>query len=231
MCCVALTTACDSKSDVLVYSRTNGYRHDDAIAAATNALPAAAPELELHFSEDPAAFYELDDYAAIVFLYTSGNDVLDETGKIALESFVRDGGGWLGIHSAADTEYVWPFYARLVGAYFEDHPAVQPATMLLEHAGHPALADVPLEPWQAADEWYNFATNPRRTGGVAVLATLDETTYTGGTMGVDHPIIWAHANLGGRAVYTALGHVADRWSEPGFVQHITSGLRWVIQRD
>jgi type 1 glutamine amidotransferase len=231
MCCVALVGACgDGKPDVLVYSRTNGHRHEDAIAAATAALPAAVPELELRFSEDPMAFYKLDDYEAVIFLYTSGNDVLDEAGKAALETFVRDGGGWLGIHSAADTEYLWPFYGRLVVAYFEDHPGIQPATMTVERAGHEALTDVSVLPWEATDEWYNFRSNPRLTGGVVVLATIDESTYTGGTMG-DHPMIWAHENLGGRALYTELGHVADRWSEPNFVQHITSGLRWVIRRD
>jgi len=227
-CCVAVVAACSGKPDVLIYSRTNGYRHADAIAAAQTALPAAAPDVVFDFTEEPLTFHDLARYRAVVFLYTSGNDILDETGKAELERFVKSGGGWLGIHSAADTEYVWPFYGELVVAHFLDHPAVQPATVMLEDTEHPALDDVPAAPWHASDEWYNFASNPRLTTGVHVLATIDEGTYVGGTMGADHPMIWAHEKLGGRALYSELGHVADRWMEPAFVQHVVSGLTWVI---
>ncbi len=64
----------------------------------------------------------------MVFLSTSG-DVLDPSGRAALEAYVRGGGGFVGVHSAADTEYGWPFYGELVGARFAGHPAVQPVTV------------------------------------------------------------------------------------------------------
>ena len=145
----------------------------------------------------------------------------------ALERYVRRGGGWMGVHSAADTEYMWPFYKTMVVTYFKDHPAVQPATVTISLPSHAAIRNVAADPWVATDEWYNFDSNPRSVLGVDVLATVDETTYTGGTMGADHPVIWVQERLVGRTLYTMLGHEAARWEEPAFVEHIASGVRWV----
>src|SRR5690606_8275625 len=102
-------------------------------------------------------------------LYTSGNDILDAGGKAALESFVRRGGGWMGVHSAADTEREWPFYKSLVIAHVTDHPDIQQATVNIALPSHQAMANVPAEPWVATDEWYNFDRNPRTVLGVDVL--------------------------------------------------------------
>jgi type 1 glutamine amidotransferase len=216
---------------VLAYSRTLGHRHDDAIVAATQVLPQrlAAEKLDVDFTEDPAQFTldNLERYRAVIFLYTTGNDILEPDGKAALETFVGRGGGWLGIHSAADTEYMWPFYQRMVVSHFVDHPGIQTATVAIAAPSHAAMVNVPVGPWIAADEWYNFKSNPRASLGVDVLATVDEATYTGGTMGTDHPVIWAQERLSGRTLYTSLGHVAERWQEPAFVEHIASSLRWV----
>jgi hypothetical protein len=73
------------------------------------------------------------------------------------------------------------------------------------------------------DEWYDFRTNPR--GSVRVLASLDESSYTGGTMG-DHPIIWYHDFDGGRSWYTAGGHTSESYSEPLFLQHLAGGIQY-----
>lgn len=214
---------------VLVFTRTLGFRHEQAIAAAREALTErlATDDLTADFTEDPAQFTDenLDRYRAVIFLYTSGNDILDLDGKAALERFVRDGGGWLGVHSAADTEYEWPFYESMIASYFSSHPEVQAATVKIALPSHPAMRGVPAGPWIASDEWYNFVSNPRPS--VDVLATVDETTYTGGTMGADHPVIWAHERLSGRVLYTSLGHRPERWLEPAFVEHIASSVRWV----
>jgi type 1 glutamine amidotransferase len=220
----------DSDS-VLVYTRALGARHDDALAAAMQVLPSrlAMEDLTVDFTEDPAQFTDanLERYRAVIFLYTSGNDVLDATGKTALERFVRLGGGWLGLHSAAETETAWPFYKTMIVSHASDAAAPQQATVTLALAGHAALRNVAPEPWVASDEWYNFSSNPRSVLGVDVLATVDETTYTGGTMGSDHPIIWVQERLIGRVLFTGLGHGAERWQEPAFVEHVASGVRWV----
>lgn len=221
----------DNADRVLVYTRALAERHDDALAAAMEALPArlADEQLEVDFTEDPAQFTDdnLHRYRAVMFLYTSGDDVLDAGGKTALERFVRLGGGWIGVHSAAETETMWPFYKAMLVSYAADKPAPQQATVTLALAGHAALRNVSPEPWIATDEWYNFATSPRGTLGVDVLATVDEATYTGGTMGADHPVIWVQERLIGRVLFTALGHGPERWQEPAFVEHIASGVRWV----
>ena len=135
-------------------------------------------------------------------------DVLDAAGQTAFETWIAGGGNYVGVHSAADTEYDWPFYGQLVGAYFKQHPAaIQPAAVKIEVTDHPATAGLPSA-WMRTDEWYDFQTNPRAT--VTVLATVDESTYTGGTMGADHPIVWTHTTTGGgRALYTAMGHTME----------------------
>src|SRR5262245_18703323 len=212
---------------VLVYTRALGVRHDDALAAAMTALPARlkSERITADFSEDPTQFTDdnLDRYRAVIFLYTSGNDILDDSGKLALERFERHGGGWLGVHAAAETETAWPFYETMLVAYGTNQAPLQSATVSLALAGHAALRNVPADPWVASDEWYNFASNPRNTLGVDVLATVDESTYTGGTMGADHPIAWVQERLIGRVEFTALGHGPERWQEPAFIEHIASG--------
>lgn len=217
-----------SETRVLAFTRTLGFRHADAIEAGTSVL---AERVTLEATEDPLVFRcdNLARYDMILFLCTSGNDLLDAEGRAAFEAYMRGGGGWMGIHSASDTEYEWPFYQELVLASFESHPAIQPGAIVLEDAAHPATAHLP-SPWVAEDEWYNFTVNPRGDG-VEVLATIDETSYEGGTMGADHPMVWAHERTGGRALYSQLGHSGTRWSEPDYVDHVLGAIRWVSRRD
>ncbi len=212
--------------DVLVVSATRGYRHADAIDAARRVLPdaLAARGLTIAWTEDPAALEDLAGVGVVAFLYTSGDALLTPGGRAELERFVGAGGGWVGLHSASDTEYLWPFYQALVVAPFAHHPAIQEADVVIEDHAHPATVALPAR-WRAADEWYDFAVNPRGPG-VRVLATVDEASYVGGEMGADHPIAWAHARLGGRAFYSALGHVAARWDDPAFVAHVVGGVAW-----
>jgi len=215
---------------VLLFSRTAGYRHDSiptAIAAFMDLQLAGGYRAEV--TEDPTKFTveNLGHFQVVVFLMTTG-DVLDDTQQVAFEAWMNAGGGYLGIHSASDTEYDWPFYGQLVGAYFSRHPDIQQGTVHIEDTSHPAVASLP-SPWSRRDEWYDFQTNPRPN--VTVLATLDESSYVGGTMGADHPIVWAHENLaGGRALYTAMGHTEESYAEAPFRRHLAAALRWVAGR-
>jgi len=214
---------------VLLFSKTAAYRHD-SIPAARTALMGMQSQggFIADATEDAACFSatKLAGYQVVVFLMTTG-DVLDDGQQAAFEDWVRAGGGYVGVHSASDTEYDWPFYGELVGAYFSDHPAIQPATVHIERPDHPVAAGLP-DPWQRTDEWYNFRANPRPD--VTVLATVDETTYSGGTMGADHPITWLHERLGGRAFYTGMGHTAAAYSETPFLQMLLAALRWTAGR-
>ena len=216
---------------ILVFSRTLGYRHDsipDGIAAITTL--GRDHEWNVQATEDPSFFdaATLQAFAVVVFLSTTG-DVLGPDQQTAFEQFIGRGGGFVGIHSASDTEYDWPFYGGLVGAYFREHPAIQEAVIHVEDSDHPSTAALPLE-WRRTDEWYAFQSNPRPN--VNVLLTLDETTYDPGTatMGSDHPIAWFHSYEGGRAFYTALGHTRESYSEPSFLAHIAGGIDWAAGR-
>ncbi len=214
---------------VLVFSKTNGYRHasiPDGIAmlkalGAENGWTVTATEDSTAFRRSRLAAVDV-----VVFLSTSG-DVLGPPGQRALRAFVREGGGFAGIHAAADTEYDWPWYGRLVGAYFQDHPPVQQATVRVDNRSHPSTRMLPAT-WSRRDEWYNFRTHPR--DAVRVLATVDESTYKGGTMGDDHPVAWCRRVGEGRAWYTAGGHTAASFREPLFRQHVRGGLQWVAGR-
>ncbi|MDB5077787.1 MAG: hypothetical protein JWO42_3966 [Chloroflexi bacterium] len=218
-----------SRPAILVFSRTTGYRHD-SIPAAIQAVRADGrlDGYDVVATEDPRLFSdaELHRFRAVVFLLTTGN-VLDGTQQAAFERFIRHGGGWLGVHSASDTEYQWAFYGRLVGAYFHRHPAIQTATVHVIDRDNPATRPLPVQ-WTRTDEWYDFRSNPR--GKVHVLATVDERTYTGGQMGTDHPIAWCHEDLGGRALYTAMGHTIASYHEPLFLTHLRGALSYVLGR-
>ena len=208
---------------LLVFSKTEGWRHD-SIPAAVEAVRqlGEAGGFDVDATEDAAVFTDdrLADYAAVVFLLTTG-DVLDADQEAAFERFVRAGGGYAGVHSASDTEYDWPFYGELVGAYFASHPPVQ-AGQVDVVAAHPSTAPLP-ERWAWTDEWYAFRERPQN---VRVLMRVDESTYEGGTMGGDHPVAWAHEALGGRAWYTALGHTAEGYADSLFRAHLLGGLRY-----
>ena len=150
-------------------------------------------------------------------------DVLDADQQGAFERYIKAGGGYAGVHAASDTEYDWPWYGELVGAYFTSHPAQQQATIKVEDPAHPSTKDLP-DRWSRFDEWYNFRANPR--GKVHVLASLDETSYTPGTgaMGADHPFSWCRDYDGGRSWYTGAGHTQESYTDPLFLGHLLGGI-------
>ncbi|MGP4014807.1 ThuA domain-containing protein [Saccharopolyspora sp. 5N708] len=216
------------QAQVLVFSKTAGYRHD-SIEAGIAAIEQLGRDngFTVESTEDSSRFTdtELARYDAVVWLSTTG-DVLDPAQQDAFERYVRSGGGYLGVHAAADTEYDWPFYGELVGAYFASHPEIQSATVRVEDHDHDSTAHLPLN-WPRTDEWYNFATNPR--ADVHVLAALDESSYDPGegAMG-DHPIAWCHTVDAGRAYYTGGGHTVESFNEPEFLRHLLGGIRTAL---
>ncbi len=146
----------------------------------------------------------------------------------AFERFVGRGGGFVGIHGAADTAHDWPLFGRLLGARFRAHPEVQAATVVVDDAGHPATHGLPLS-FSHEDEWYAFDESPRQR--VRVLLSLDESSYAPGdaSMGGDHPIAWCHEVGRARAFYTGLGHEAAFFDEPAFLAHLAAGIEWAAK--
>ncbi|MEU5670177.1 ThuA domain-containing protein, partial [Micromonospora sp. NPDC047753] len=223
---VALPTPASAAplTKVLVFSKTAGFRHSsipNGIAAIQQL--GSANGFTVTSTEDAAQFTtsNLAQYQAVVFMSTTG-DVLNASQQTAFESYIAAGGGYVGVHAAADTEYSWPWYGQLVGAYFDSHPAIQNATVRIEDNTNPSTAHLGAT-WVRSDEWYNYRTNPRSTA--RVLANLDESSYSGGNMSGDHPITWCKAYGGGRAWYTGLGHTEASYTDPNFTRMLLGGLQ------
>lgn len=212
---------------VLVFSKTTGFRHDSIPAgvAAVQRL-GADHHFAVDATEDATVFTDenLARYDAVVFLSSTGDPVDQPAEKAAFQRYIEHGGGYAGIHAAADSGYQWAWYGGLVGAYFKSHPAQQNATV--DVAGPRATSNRGLPArWTRFDEWYNYRTNPREAG-VRVLATLDESSYNAGpdAMG-DHPITWCQRYDGGRAWYTGMGHTIESYSDPLFLGQLLGGIR------
>jgi cytochrome c len=215
-------------SRVLVFTRTLGFRHE-SIGAGVTALQKLGTEngFSVDATEDATRFTDssLAGYDVVVWLSTTA-DVLDDAQQSAFQRYIQAGGGWVGVHAAADTEYDWPWYGQLIGngAWFRKHPPIQTAQLVVEQRDHASTAHLPGT-FSLQDEWYNFRANPRAS--VNVLLRLDESSYAAGegAMG-DHPIAWYHEFDGGRAWYTALGHRIELYTDPQYTQHLLGGLRW-----
>lgn len=229
----------DDPFDVLVFSRTETFRHASIpIGIATVQSLGESNGFTVTATEDPAGFSRkgLRPYEVVLFLNTTG-DVLDPPEQRALRHHIRKRErGYVGIHSAADTEHDWRWYGKLVGAYFLAHPIQQTATFRTESPRHPATAHLD-ESFTVFDEFYSFKENPREN--VRVLLNIDEDSYmpdpnttylpdspvppTTGYMG-DHPMSWCHDRVGGRSFYTALGHEAHMYGLDWYREHVLGGI-------
>lgn len=216
---------------VLVFTKVAGFRHA-SIAAGVDAFQdlATANNWTVIHTENGAAFN--DDYLAhfsvVVFLNTTW-DVLSPEQELSFQQYIESGGGYLGIHAAADTEHNWGWYAELVGGLFESHaafPNVRNADVIIEDRSHPAMAHLPRR-WNRDDEWYNFDRNPRENPAIRVLASLDETSFDPGkdAMG-DHPIVWQQRVGRGRAFYSGLGHTEASFYDEDYRQVLVKAVAW-----
>ncbi len=210
---------------ILVFSKTTGFRHDSIPTGRAALLQIAIDRgWTIAFTENADEFQagKLKKYDAIVFLSTTGK-FFDASQEKALIGFIHGGGGYVGIHAAADAEYEWPWYGKLVGAWFKHHPAQQEATVRIEDTSDPSTQGLP-NPWRRKDEWYDYKASPRPD--VHVLASLDNSSYQGSEMGSDHPIMWKHEFEGGRAWYTGMGHVVESYSDPLYLKMVAEGIEW-----
>jgi uncharacterized protein len=218
----------------LLVTTTRGWHHE-ALHYGVVALQQLAQknEFALDLFQDPKSFTDknLEQYRVVIFLHTTG-DIFDSSQQKVMERFIQGGKGFVGIHSASDTEYDWPWYTKLVGRMFYIHPAIQTAKLTVLDKTFPGLqgfTDGRL--W--TDEWYEFG--PEKVAGLQYALGVDESTYNAKTngrdkkgegMGTFHPLAWYHNFDGGRSFYTALGHVPATFSDAAFLQHIYAGIRW-----
>lgn len=135
---------------------------------------------------------------------------------------MEGGGGFGGVHAATCTEEDRPYHGELLGVRFARHPDHQPGRALIEDRGHPATAHLPAVR-EFTDEGYDFRSSPR--GSARVLAAADESSYEGGGMGDDHPLVRCREQGAGRDFHTALGHASEAYADPVFRAHLPGGVR------
>jgi uncharacterized protein len=215
-----------AKPKVLIFSKTAGYHHN-SIAVGIPAIIKLGQEnnFDVDTTTNSAKFTysNLKQYAAVIFLSTTG-DVLNDQQQAEFEKYIKAGGGFVGVHAATDTEYNWQWYGNLVGAYFKSHPAQQNATFNVVDRNFIATKHLPAE-WKRFDELYNFKW---MAPNLHVLITIDEKSYTGGTMGENHPMSWYHEYDGGRAFYTELGHTDESYADPLYLKHLLGGIQYAM---
>ena len=230
--------------NVLVFSKTGGFRHDSIPQgirrSSSSAPPTASPSPRPRTPRRSPTRTSRSTTSSP----SSRRPARCSTtrSRRAFERYIQSGGGFAGIHAASDTEYTWPWYGELVGGYFRSHPAGTPtATVDIEDGDEPSTTGLPAS-WTRVDEWYNFqdTTTPVVNGSatvadysprarhVHVLATVDESTYgeeDGNTVDDDHPVAWCSDFDGGRSWYTAMGHTQASFADANFRNHLLGGLR------
>lgn len=221
---------------VLVYTKNGeGYVHEN-IPSSIEAIQGLGEEygFDVEASDDPSLFTEenLKQYDALIFSNTN-NEVFDnDNQREALQAYIRQGGGFLGIHSASGSERDWPWFSKLLGGNFERHAPQQDFTVEVIDSGHPSTSFLP-ERWNITDDecYYLKELNP----GIKTVLAADLTTVTdeemdefpGTNFGDSFPVSWYQEFDGGRQWYTSLGHRSEQYSDPLFLRHILGGLQWV----
>lgn len=218
----------------LIVTTTNGWHHESLHSGVIAIKEMAARNFfDAVLFEDPNGFTDkfLEQFQVVIFLNTTGDIFKPEQQKV-LEKFIQSGKGFVGIHSASDTEYDWEWYTKLVGRMFHIHPAVQTAKVQVLDSSFPGLQGFEHgKLW--TEEWYEFSD--AKTTGLHNILAVDETTYDpkadwgakkGVGMGKLHPVSWYHDYDGGRSFYTALGHLPTNFSNPAFLDHLYAGILW-----
>jgi type 1 glutamine amidotransferase len=230
----SITASYSQQFKVLLFTKTEGFHHESIHEGVTGIRQLASRNnFTVDWQENASIFNDkaLANYAAIIFLNTTGNILTDEQ-QAAFEKFIKSGKGFVGIHSAADTEYDWVWYTKMIGMMFKIHPQQQTAYLKVEDGNFPGMERFPKKLlW--TDEWYEYGA-PTSTD-LHYLVSVDEKTYDpkadwgekkGTGMGSFHPISWYHNYDGGRAFYTGLGHIGLCYSDQTFLDHLYGGIYW-----
>lgn len=215
----------NNETHVAIFSKTMGFRHA-SIEEGIKSIQKLGDENGFFVDateNSDTLIMNLKKYDGIIFLSPSGDVFTDEQQRI-FKDYIQNGGGFMGIHAATTAEYDWPWYGNMIGAYFDDHPKPQNATIQVIDHNHPATSFLDQQ-WHTFDEWYNFKS---LSTDIQVLMTLDETSYKGGKHGEFHPIAWYQAYDGGRVFYTALGHSEKSYTDPLFLKHILGGILYAV---
>jgi uncharacterized protein len=220
----------------LLVTTTNGWHHESLHSGVLAIQQLGVKNFfDVVLFENPEGFTDkyLEQFRVVIFLNTTGN-ILDSAQQKVMERFIQSGNGYVGIHSASDTEYDWDWYTKLVGRLFHIHPAIQTARVNIIDATFPGLQGfASIKLW--TDEWYEFG--PEKVSDLHYILSIDESSYDpkadwphrnkkGVGMGKLHPVSWYHNYDGGRSFYTALGHLPSVFSDPVFLNHLYAGIYW-----
>jgi type 1 glutamine amidotransferase len=168
-------------------------------------------------------------HGAILF-FTTGELPMVATVRQAIFQAVRDGRGFVGVHSATDTWYTIPEYRELLGGSFDGHPWHQRLRLIVEDRTHPATRHLG-DALEINDEIYQFRDWSRPS--VHVLLRLDPRSVDvgrGKRPDGDYALAWTKAYGRGRVIYTALGHEPGVWADDRFQAHLLGAIQWALGR-
>ena len=220
---------CSNKStfSVLVITETKGWVHD-SIESGLKLIQniGSKNNFNVYHSDNSSVitYKNLKSFKTIIFLNTT-EEILTDVEQKVMESFIKSGKGFVGVHAAADTEYNWQWYGKLVGAYYRNHPEVMNGKILT--INHKISNHLDSE-WEIEDEWYNF---DYVNYDINILLNLDEESYIGGEHPDYHPITWYHEYDGGRSFYTGLGHTKEVYDDERFIKLLEKGILYASYQD
>lgn len=229
--------------NVLLFSKTSGFRHEESIEAAKEVFQQFALNKGwfLYNTESAGVFNpeQLRKFDVVVFNNSTGR-VLTDGQRRNLEAYVENGGKLIGIHGAGDDSHHWDWYTEnLLGSKFSHHPLnpqLQEATISLNLNQENSLSINLPASWTHTDEWYVFFEN-LQTKGFEILFNLDgEKIIPNGNllwikdknfgMGKEHPVAWFKEIGKGKTFYTSMGHDAKAWSQKPFIQMLENAILW-----
>jgi len=164
----------------------------------------------------------------VLLFFTTGELPIAPEVRQAMLQTVRDGGGFVGLHSATDTWYTVPEYQQLIGAVFDGHPWHRSVRLLVEDPTHPATRHLGTA-FEIADEIYQFRDWSRERAHV--LLRLDPRSVDvaqGKRADNDYALSWTRSYGRGRVFYTALGHEPAVWADPRFQAHVLGAIEWAL---
>ena len=212
---------------VLVITETKGWVHD-SIESGLKLIQNIGNKnnFNVYHSDNSSVitYKNLKEIKTIIFLNTT-EEILTDFEQKVMESFIKSGKGFVGVHAAADTEYNWQWYGKLVGAYYRNHPEVMNGKILT--INHKITNHLDSE-WEIEDEWYNF---DYVNYDINILLHLDEDSYIGGEHPDYHPITWYHEYDGGRSFYTGLGHTKEVYDDERFIKLLEKGILYASYED
>ncbi len=235
----------------LLLTKSSGFQHsvierkDGQLGHAEKILIDLAKQagVDLEATKDAAKINanDLKNYKLVMF-YTSGDLTKDskdggsnmpETGVADLDNWIKQGGGFMGFHSATDSfrtdgEEASP-YIQLIGAEFRGHGNQFVGTVKVVDPKHPAVASIPKEGWSLQEEWYLFNKYNKETMHVLALLEMGEERSKQEMYNIpDSPIIWCSRHGKGRVYNNGMGHREDVWTNEIFQKSTVDAIKWTL---